>query len=161
MKIWIDSREKWTQPQSSDTHLSAYFDRHGIDWEVKKLDVGDYMLDGNDTIAVDRKASIDELASNMLNPKDHARFWREVKRAKDSGVHLVILVETNRYKSIPDLASWKSKYSSINGRSLMDAVYRCHISYNVDFLFAPKISTARRIVEILTQNTLQSENHIV
>lgn len=37
MKIWVDSREKWTQPQSSDTHLSAYFDRHGIEWEVKKL----------------------------------------------------------------------------------------------------------------------------
>lgn len=116
------------------------------------------MLDGNDTISVDRKASIDELASNMLNREDKSRFMREVRRAKESGLHLVVLIESNKYHQIADLASWKSKYSGINGRSLMDAVYRCHISYNVDFLFAPKISTARRIVEILTQNTLQIEN---
>ena len=150
MKLWIDSREKWTQPQSSDTHLSAYFDRHGIDWEVKKLDVGDYMLEGNDTISVDRKASIDELASNMLNRNDHARFLREAKRAADSGVKLIVLLETSKYKSIPDLREWRSKYSGITGRALMDAVYKTHISYGVEFLFCPKISTGRRIVEILS-----------
>lgn len=110
------------------------------------------------SVSVDTKRSVDELASNLLNPKDRARFCREVRRARDSGIKLIILIETNRFKSIPDLASWKSKYSGINGRSLMDAVYRVHISYGVDFLFAPKISTARRIVEILTQNTLQIEN---
>ena len=150
MKLWIDSREKWTQPQSSDTHLSAYFDRHGIDWEVRKLDVGDYMLEGNDTISVDRKASIDELASNMLNRNDHARFLREAKRARQNGVNLIVLVESSKYKSIPDLATWRSKYSGITGRALMDAIYKTHISYGVEFLFCPKISTARRILEILS-----------
>ena len=150
MKLWIDSREKWTQPQSSDTHLSAYFDRHGIDWEVKKLDVGDYMLDGNDTISVDRKASIDELASNMLNRADHARFLREAKLGRQIGVKLIILVESNKYKSIPDLREWRSKYSGISGRALMDAVYKTHISYGVEFLFCPKISTGRRIIELLS-----------
>ena len=150
MKLWIDSREKWTQPQSSDTHLSAYFDRHGIDWEVKKLDVGDYMLEGNDTISVDRKASIDELASNLLNREDKSRFMREVRRAKESGLHLVVLIESNKYKSIPDLREWRSKYSGISGRSLMDAIYKTHISYGVEFLFCPKISTGRRIIELLS-----------
>ena len=150
MKLWIDSREKWTQPQSSDTHLSAYFDRHGIDWEVKKLDVGDYMLDGNDTISVDRKASIDELASNLLNREDKSRFMREVRRAKESGLHLVVLIESNKYHQIADLASWKSKYSGISGRSLMDAIYKTHIAYGVEFLFCPKISTGRRIIELLS-----------
>ena len=150
MKLWIDSREKWTQPQSSDTHLSAYFDRHGIDWEVKKLDVGDYMLDGNDTISVDRKSSIDELASNLLNREDKSRFMREVRRAKESGLHLVVLIESNKYKSIPDLREWRSKYSGISGRSLMDAIYKTHISYGVEFLFCPKISTGRRIIELLS-----------
>lgn len=150
MKLWIDSREKWTQPQSSDTHLSAYFDRHGIDWEVKKLDVGDYMLDGNDTISVDRKASIDELASNMLNRNDHARFLREAKLARQIGVNLIVLVESSKYKAIPDLATWRSKYSGITGRALMDAVYKTHISYGVEFLFCPKISTGRRIIELLS-----------
>ena len=143
MKLICDTRER------KNSHILAYFDRHGIEYEIRKLDVGDYMLDGDSKTSVDTKRSIDELASNLLNAKDHARFWREVKRAKESGVHLVILVETNRYKAIPDLVGWKSEYSGVNGRSLVDAIYRCHISYGVDFLFAPKISTARRILEIL------------
>ena len=139
-----DSRER------KNEHILRYFDRHGIDYEIRKLDVGDYMLEGNDTISVDRKASIDELASNMLNRNDHARFLREAKRARQNGVNLIILVESSKYKSIPDLATWRSKYSGITGRALMDAIYKTHISYGVEFLFCPKISMARRILEILS-----------
>ena len=139
-----DSRER------KNEHILRYFDRHGIDYEIRKLDVGDYMLEGNDTISVDRKASVDELASNMLNRNDHARFLREAKRAADSGIKLIVLLETSKYKSIPDLATWRSKYSGISGRSLMDAIYKTHISYGVEFMFAPKVSTGRRILEILS-----------
>ena len=142
--LTCDSRER------KNEHILRYFDRHGIDYEIRKLDVGDYMLEGNDTISVDRKASVDELASNMLNRNDHARFLREAKRAADSGVKLIVLLETSKYKAIPDLREWRSKYSGITGRALMDAVYKTHISYGVEFLFCPKISTARRILEILS-----------
>ena len=142
--LTCDSRER------KNEHILRYFDRHGIDYEIRKLDVGDYMLEGNDTVSVDRKASVDELASNMLNRNDHARFLREAKRAADSGVKLIVLLETSKYKSIPDLREWRSKYSGISGRSLMDAIYKTHISYGVEFLFCPKISMARRILEILS-----------
>ena len=142
--LTCDSRER------KNEHILRYFDRHGIDYEIRKLDVGDYMLEGNDTISVDRKASIDELASNLLNREDKSRFMREVRRAKESGLHLVVLIESNKYHQIADLASWKSKYSGITGRALMDAVYKTHISYGVEFLFCPKISTGRRIVELLS-----------
>lgn len=144
MKLICDSREK------KNAHILAYFDRNGIEYEIRKLDVGDYMVDGG-TVTVDTKRSIDELASNMLNREDKSRFMREVRRAKESGLHLVVLIESNKYHQIADLANWKSKYSGINGRSLMDAVYQVHISYNVDFLFSPKTSTARRIIEILEE----------
>ena len=142
--IIADTREK------KNEHILRYFDRHGIDYEIRKLDVGDYMLEGNDTISVDRKASVDELASNMLNRNDHARFLREAKRAADSGIKLIVLLETSKYKAIPDLATWRSKYSGITGRALMDAIYKTHISYGVEFMFAPKVSTGRRILEILS-----------
>ena len=144
IKLQTDSREK------KNEHILRYFDRHGIDYEIRKLDVGDYMLEGNDTISVDRKASVDELASNMLNRNDHARFLREAKRAADSGIKLIVLLETSKYKAIPDLATWRSKYSGITGRALMDAIYKTHISYGVEFMFAPKVSTGRRILEILS-----------
>ena len=138
-----DSKEK------KNEHILRYFDRHGIDYEIRKLDVGDYMFEGG-TISVDTKRSVDELASNMLNRNDHARFLREAKRAADSGIKLIVLLETSKYKAIPDLATWRSKYSGISGRSLMDAIYKTHISYGVEFLFCPKISTGRRILEILS-----------
>ena len=138
-----DSKEK------KNEHILRYFDRHGLDYEIRKLDVGDYMFEGG-TISVDTKRSVDELASNMLNRADHARFLREAKRAADSGIKLIVLLETSKYKSIPDLVTWRSKYSGISGRSLMDAIYKTHISYGVEFLFCPKISTGRRIVEILS-----------
>ena len=143
IKLQIDSREK------KNEHILRYFDRHGIDYEIRKLDIGDYMLEGG-TISVDTKRSVDELASNMLNRNDHARFLREAKRAADSGVKLIVLLETSKYKAIPDLREWRSKYSGISGRSLMDAIYKTHIAYGVEFLFCPKISTGRRIVEILS-----------
>lgn len=138
-----DSKEK------KNEHILRYFDRHGIDYEIRKLDVGDYMFEGG-AISVDTKRSVDELASNMLNRNDHARFLREAKRAADSGIKLIVLLETSKYKAIPDLREWRSKYSGISGRSLMDAVYKTHISYGVEFLFCPKISTGRRIVELLS-----------
>ena len=141
--LTCDSRER------KNEHILRYFDRHGIDYEIRKLDVGDYMLDGG-AISIDTKRSVDELASNMLNRNDHARFLREAKRAADSGVKLIVLLETSKYKSIPDLREWRSKYSGISGRSLMDAIYKTHISYGVEFLFCPKISTGRRIIELLS-----------
>ena len=143
IKVICDSKEK------KNEHILRYFDRHGIDYEIRKLDVGDYMFEGG-TISVDTKRSVDELASNMLNRNDHARFLREAKRAADSGIKLIVLLETSKYKSIPDLATWRSKYSGISGRSLMDAIYKTHIAYGVEFLFCPKISTGRRIIELLS-----------
>lgn len=138
-----DSKEK------KNEHILRYFDRHGIDYEIRKLDVGDYMFEGG-TISVDTKRSVDELASNMLNRNDHARFLREAKRAADSGIKLIVLLETSKYKAIPDLREWRSKYSGISGRSLIDAIYKTHIAYRVEFLFCPKISTGRRIIELLS-----------
>lgn len=143
MIIIADTREKRNE------HILRYFDRHDIEYRIEKLEVGDYMLDGG-AVSIDTKRSVDELAANMLNRNDHARFLREAKRAADSGVKLIVLLETSKYKAIPDLATWRSKYSGISGRSLMDAVYKTHISYGVEFLFCPKISTGRRIVEILS-----------
>lgn len=142
MKLSVDSREK------KNAHILAWFDKHGIEYEVRKLDVGDYMIDGGAT-SVDTKRSIDELSTNMLNRSDHARFWREVRRAKDTGIKLIILIESNKYTDIPSLIDWKSKYSSVNGRSLIDAIYRAHISYGVEFIFCSKRATGRRIVELL------------
>lgn len=144
-KFYFDSREK------KNDHIKDYFDRHGIEWEVRKLDCGDYMLDGQSNITVDRKQSLQELSSNLLNKADSARFWREVRRAHEQGIKLVVLIESGRtVKTINDVVRWKSKYSPVNGRRLIDEMIRLEMSYGVRWAFCDRRSTGRRIIEILT-----------
>ena len=149
MVIIVDSREKWTQPGSRDTHIKNYFERHQILYEVRCLPTGDYTYEGSN-IVVDRKCGLSEVASNLLNRNDSARFWREVRRAKEQGLKLIILVEAGpSVKNINDVARWKSKYSPVSGRSLIDAMIRTEMSYGVVWKFCSKASTAKRIIELL------------
>ena len=159
MKIICDSREHWTHPTSTDTHISGWFDKHGIEWTVQKLDVGDYAVDGCPAIVVDRKASLQEVAQNLFARNDKARFWREVRRAKEQGIKLIVLVEDSKCKTIQDVANWQPKYGKVTGRTLMNEMYRVHISYGVEFMFCNRRSTARRIVELLTEGETNGRIH--
>lgn len=144
MKAYIDSREK------KFDHIKSYFDKHEIEYEIRKLDVGDYQIEGKPQISVDRKRNLQELSKNLMNAKDHSRFWKEVRRAREQKIKLFVLVEHGgQIKSIEDVAKWTDKYSGVSGRSLANEIYRVHIAYGVEFLFCDKRSTARRIIEIL------------
>lgn len=139
----FDSREK------KNDHVKAYFDKHGIAYKVEKLDVGDYMVEGG-KVSVDRKQNLSELATNLMNRADKSRFWREVRRAREQGIKLIVLCEHGgKVKSIKDVAEWSSPYSPVSGRALMEEIYKCHISYGVEFLFCSKRSTGRLIHDIL------------
>lgn len=147
--LYVDSREQWTQGRSTDTHIKNYLIRHQIPYEVRCLQTGDYTYEGSN-ITVDRKQSLSECASNLLNRNDSARFWREVRRAKEQGLKLIILVEAGpAVKNINDVAQWKSKYSPVSGRSLIDAMIRTEMAYGVRWVFTTKKSAAKRIIELL------------
>lgn len=145
MRVIIDSREKKCD------HIKSWLDRNSIEYTVHKLDVGDYMLPDNPAVSVDRKQNLSELSRNLTNKADHSRFWKEIRRAREQGIKLYILCEHGgKIKSIQDVALWRDKYSGVDGRHLMDEIYRVHISYGVEFLFCDKRCTARKIIEILT-----------
>ena len=139
----FDTREQ------KNAHVKAYFNRHNIPYIEKKLETGDYMkIDGN--ISVDRKRTLDELSTNLTNPQDKKRFMREVKRAREAGIQLVVLCEHGgKIKTLANVAQWKSEYSPVNGRALLDRMYKLSVSYGVRFEFCQKRSTGKRIVEIL------------
>lgn len=141
----FDTREK------KNDHIKAYFDRHEIAYRVEKLDVGDYMIEGG-MVTVDRKGSVEEISGNLTNPADKVRFWNEVRLARQLGLRLVVLVETNKYKAVKDLASWKSKYSPVRGGALIREMERLRHAYGVEFRFCPKMSAAKKIIDILTEN---------
>lgn len=150
--IICDSRERKNQ------HVLRYFDAHGIPYRIQKLDVADYMLEGVDGFAIDRKQNLAELSTNLMNRKDHSRFWKEVRRAKESGIRMVVLCEHGgKIRSIQDVAGWQNPYSGVSGRALMEEIYRVHIAYGVEFLFCDKRSTGKRIVSLLRD--AESEKH--
>lgn len=149
MTFIFDTREQ------KNAHVKSYFDRHNIPYIEKKLDCGDYMKEDG-TISVDRKRTLDELSTNLTNPQDKKRFMREVKRAREAGIQLVVLCEHGKgVKELRDVAQWQSSYSPVTGRALMDAMYRVSVSYGVRFEFCSKRSTGKRIVEILEGKELK------
>ena len=145
MKIIIDSREKKCD------HIKAYFDKHGIEYEIRKLDEGDYQIDGQPNITVDRKRDMSEMYNCVVN--DKSRFYKEVRRCNDKGIKLYILIEhSSQIKTLEDVPKWKSKYGTISSREIMERLYRLHISYGVEIFFCSKRQTAQKIIEILSQN---------
>lgn len=149
--LLVDSREKWTQGGSQDAHLRDYFDRHEIPYLVQKLDVGDYALPGG-RIVVDRKQNLEEIAKNLLNARDHARFLREVRRAHEAGLQLIVLIEHGpTVKKMDDVKTWRSKWTGASGYSLWREMRRAELAYRVRWEFCSKRSTAKRIIELLTE----------
>lgn len=142
--IIVDSREK------KNNHILKYFITHDIDYVIRKMDVADYQIDGKDNLVIDRKQNLDELARNLTNRADHARFWKEVRRAREREIKMIVLCEHGgQIKDIKSVSEWKSKYSPVSGRHLMEEIYRVHIAYGIDFIFCDKRSTGRKIVELL------------
>ena len=101
-KIYCDTR----QQAGKHKNIDGWFEQHKIPYEYKKLDFGDYMVDGSN-ISVDTKRSMQEVCGNC--GRDHARFVREIERARSAGYRLVILVEACGYYSVRDVAKWTNK----------------------------------------------------
>ncbi len=146
MTIICDSREKKNQ------HILKFFDENGIDYKIQKMDIADYQIEGIDGLVIDRKQNLEEIAQNLMNINDKSRFWREVRRANAKKIKMIVLCEHSRnIKSIQDVSNWHSKFSPVSGRSLMNEIYRVHISYGIEFLFCDKKNMGREIIKILTQ----------
>lgn len=140
----VDSREqKWS-------HIKEYLDRNNIQYEVKKLNVGDYMNTEHPNIVVDRKANLQEVCSNLQSGKENIhRFMKECRRAREKDVELVILVEGTNCKDISDVKLWKSKYTSHTGDWLARQMKTLIYAFNIKWMFCKKNETARKILELL------------
>ena len=143
--IIVDSREKKWE------HIREYFDEHGIEYVFpQKLDVGDYFNPEYPSIVIDRKASLQELCSNLSKGDGNIiRFTAECRRAKEQNVNLIVLIESFNVKTTKDVSRWNSKYSKHTGKWLTDKMFGLTVSYDVEWQFCKKSETARRIVEIL------------
>lgn len=117
------------------------------------LNYGDYTAEyaGIDCIpqsvaqiaCVERKMSLDELASCFTTGR--ARFKREFERAKADGCHVHLLVENDNYETL-----FAQKYrSKLLPQSLIASWLSWSIRYGLQLHFCKSETTPRLIVEIL------------
>lgn len=166
-KIQIDTR----QQANKHVHVDSWFDAHGVEYFYKKLDFGDYAAIGNGgNICVDTKADVQELAGNA--GREHARFVRELDRARDAGWRLYVLVEElEAYNDRDRMELWVSRVcrrcalkrecdplrdpcrarraKPMNGPTLRKIVDRLEADHGMRLLFCRRGDSARTICELL------------
>lgn len=153
-----DCREK----RFKHNEITNYCKQIGLPIVRRMLNVGDYRLAemdecGNITyinnVAVDVKASgkgkdcgVLELANDLY--RDKQMFNKKYRKSYKDGVKLIVLVE-QEVKSLRELVSWRSKFTKISGRELLDMIDTVRISYGVDFLFCAKETTGENLIKLL------------
>lgn len=162
MIIQIDSREKARAIQK----IIAEFDRQGVKHPISKLMVGDYMNYDNPRLIVDRKQNLTELCANVTS--QHDRFRRELIRAQENEIQLVVLVEhgpdiqcmddviwwanPRRWKRVRGSSgAWKTvETKATTGDALYSILTTLERKYGVKFCFCDKDHTGAEIIRILS-----------
>lgn len=170
MDIQIDSREK----ARAIKKIIAEFDHQNINYFSSKLLVGDYMNLDNPRLIIDRKQDIQELVGNINTTKEHERFRKELLRAMNANISLVILIEHGpditciedvlffyqpeitryRWRTV-DILGKKKKIrepytqNAIDGKKIYKSMCTIRDRYGVRFEFCNKEDTGKRIIEIL------------
>lgn len=103
MVIQIDTREK----QKHIEPIKQEFDRRKIKHFSSKLYVGDYMSLDKPRLSIDRKQNLLEVYTNVIS--DNKRFTAELKKAKEVGITLLVLVEHGYgIKTLSDVQTWEN-----------------------------------------------------
>lgn len=149
MMIQIDTREHKWELARIQRQLSAL----GCKTIVSKLYVGDYQSLDNPRLVIDRKKDLQELCGNVT--QQHERFQRELIKAQEAGIRLIILIEHgNDIQSLEDVYFWDNPRLSespkaTTGKSLYRSLCTIRDRYNVRFEFCNKHDTGRKIMELL------------
>ncbi len=141
MKLLEDCRQK----KNMHNNIHRYCQENNIEIIPMYLNVGDYMLP-NGKISVDTKQSLAELANDLY--RDKLQFNKKYKKCLQDKIKLIVLVE-EYIKSLSELVSWRSKYTKITGRELLDMIETVRVSYNVGFYFCDKENTGQVIMQLL------------
>lgn len=149
MTIQIDSREhKWELARIQRQLIAL-----GCKTIVSKLYVGDYQSLDNPRLVIDRKKDLLELCGNVT--QQHERFQRELIKAQEAGIRLIILIEHGGdIQSLEDVYFWDNPRlmqspKATTGKGLYKSLCTIRNRYNVRFEFCTKQETGKKIMELL------------
>lgn len=134
MTILIDTREQ------ENSHITDYFDKAKINYEIRKLDYGDYSvkiskneqlgiprdLYFDKQVVVERKGSLDELAGNLTKERD--RLKKELSLAPRDKV---IMIEDCSYSNLVE-GKYRSQFAV---KSFLGSLHSLWFAYNAPFFF--------------------------
>lgn len=149
MTIQIDTREHKWELARIQRQLTAL----GCKTIVSKLYVGDYQSLDNPRLVIDRKKDLQEICGNVT--QQHERFQRELLRAQEAEIQLIILIEHgDDIQSLEDVYFWDNPRLSkspkaTTGKSLYRSLCTIRDRYNVRFEFCTKRETGQKIMELL------------
>ena len=180
-KIIVDSREKKIQnhilnkfeegfenkPSHHDMYRgkkSTYSDPVDYYIQEKGLKVGDYtiavklpngeVINFKDKIVIERKADLNELCCNFFDKKDEegkTRLERELDRAKEQGIKVILLVETdNMHNKILSSKHFRfDKASKVSPKAFNSILRSLQAKYDISIEYCDKKDSARLIHDIL------------
>ena len=164
MTIQIDTREH----KNEAARIERQFDAMGVSHFRSKLYCGDYQSLDNGRLVIDRKKDLQELCGNVT--QQHERFRRELIRARDAGIRLIVLCEHgNGIEQLTDVYFWtnprmfRMKWvvdggrpkqvpaypKAINGPQLLRSLQTISEKYGVGFNFCDPSRTGEMIVRLL------------
>ena len=149
MTIQIDTREH----KFEVARIQRQIEREGVSTFLSKLDVGDYCDPDRPTLCIDRKKDLQELCGNVT--QQHERFRRELVRALDHGVHLIILIEHGPdILCLEDVFFWENPRrekspKATSGEQLYKSLVTMQERYGVEFAFCDKRHTGQTIIKLL------------
>ena len=144
-----DTRDKATKHLNVDEYLIE----QGHRVVRSKMFVGDVTLLNDQSVCIDLKRNLQEIAVNV--GQDHARFKRELERAQEYGIHLIFLVEHGGViKTLEDVQGWnnprlKDHPLALTGPRLYKIMLTMQNKYGIEWLFCDKRCTGKRIIELL------------
>ena len=180
-KIIIDTREKKIQnhilnkfeegfenkPSHHDMYRgkkSTYSEPINYYIQEKGLKVGDYtiavklpngeVINFKDKIVIERKADLNELCCNFFDKKDEegkTRLERELDRAKEQGIKVILLVETdNMHNKILSSKHFRfDKASKVSPKAFNSILRSLQAKYDISIEYCDKKDSARLIHDIL------------
>ena len=103
-----------------------------------------------DKIVIERKKDLNELCCNLFDKKDSeglTRFERELKRSKEQGIKVILLVEqSDMYSKILSSKHFRyDKASKVNPRSFLSMLESLLVRYNIEIIYCDKRDSARII----------------
>ena len=161
--IQVDTREQAGKNQN----ILDYFSINGIKVIRSKLFVGDYTLLHDQSVAIDKKKDMMEVA-NCICGNNHIRFRNEIIRAKENNIKLYILIEDEfifnldgvKYYQVPRYKSngkkngvfhrKGEKMTQVNFEALGKAMKTMEERYGCTFSFAKHDEFGKKVIEILT-----------